>query len=256
MTVSTRISSKLTAAAAITAAALGLTLLPAAGAARSTPASSGRTAYPQSTILTDTKIAHWAPVVSVIGAHAQPKASSSTVTTLNLVTSDGTQNIVLILGSIQLSPTETWYHVLLPILPNNSTGWVPANALGNIYTVHTHLYVNRETQVATLKRDGATIFTTRVGVGKSYWPTPAGQFYIRDKLTNLNNPSYGPIAFGTSARSPVLTDWPGGGFIGVHGTDEPGILPGHVSHGCIRMVNDAILKLATLMTVGTPLTVT
>ena len=133
---------------------------------------------------------------------------------------------------------------------------MPKSALGNIYEVHTHLYVDRETQTAMLKKDGRTIFTTRVGVGKSYWPTPAGQFYIRDKLTNFNNPFYGPIAFGTSARSAVLTDWPGGGFVGVHGTNEPDLIPGHISHGCIRIKNDAILKLAKLMTVGTPLTVT
>ncbi len=101
-----------------------------------------------------------------------------------------------------------------------------------------------------------TIFTTRVGVGRTYWPTPRGQFYIRDKLTNFDNPFYGPLAFGTSARSSVLTDWPGGGFIGVHGTNEPGLIPGHISHGCIRFVNSQILKLARLLKVGSPLTIT
>ena len=109
---------------------------------------------------------------------------------------------------------------------------------------------------ATLKRDGKPVFRTRVGVGRPQWPTPHGEFYVRDKLTRFGNPFYGPIAFGTSARSAVLTDWPGGGFVGVHGTNEPGILPGHVSHGCIRMRNSAILRLAQLMPVGTPLTVT
>ena len=93
-------------------------------------------------------------------------------------------------------------------------------------------------------------------MGKPYWPTPPGQFYIRDKLTNFNNPFYGPIAFGTSARSAVLTDWPGGGFVGVHGTNEPQLIPGRISHGCIRMPNAAIVKLSHLMTVGTPLTIT
>ncbi len=93
-------------------------------------------------------------------------------------------------------------------------------------------------------------------MGEPYWPTPAGQFYIRDKLTDFNDPFYGPVAFGTSARSNVLTEWPGGGFIGVHGTNEPGILPGRVSHGCVRMLNSAILRLAHLMSVGTPVTVT
>ena len=45
----------------------------------------------------------------------------------------------------------------------------------------------------------------------------------------------------------MLTDWPGGGFIGIHGTDAPGLIPGHVSHGCIRLRNAAILRLARLL---------
>ena len=113
----------------------------------------------------------------------------------------------------------------LPILPNNSTGWVPRRALGDIYAVHTHLYVDREKLTATLKNDGRAIFTThrrrRQAVSGR---RRRGQFYIRDKLTNFDNPFYGPVAFGTSARSAVLTDWPGGGYVGVHGTNEPQIL--------------------------------
>jgi lipoprotein-anchoring transpeptidase ErfK/SrfK len=145
--------------------------------------------------------------------------------------------------------------VRLAILPNNSTGWVDGKALGDLRTVHTHLYIDQAKLRATLKRDGRVVFTSIVGVGRTYWPTPRGEFYIRDKFTNFANPFYGPVAFLTSARSAVLTDWPGGGFVGVHGTNEPGILPGRVSHGCIRMRNESILKLARLMQTGTPLTI-
>ena len=45
----------------------------------------------------------------------------------------------------------------------------------------------------------------------------------------------------------MLTDWPGGGFVGVHGTNEPSSFPGYISHGCIRLPNDAIVKLSQLM---------
>ena len=86
-------------------------------------------------------------------------------------------------------------------------------------------------------------------------PTPRGRFYVRNKLTRFRNPFYGPIAFGTSARSAILTDWPAGGFIGIHGTNRPDLLPGAVSHGCIRLRNAAIRRLARLMPIGTPLTV-
>ena len=249
-------SSRLITAAALLAVCALLALPIASAANGSASSSSSGVSYPHRYLLTTSRIGHWAVVVKQVAAHAQPSSSSKVVATLSTVTGDATQNIVLLLDGVDVKSRQTWYHVRLPILPNNSTGWVPKSALGNIYEVHTHLYVDRETQTAVLKKDGRTIFTTRVGVGKSYWPTPAGQFYIRDKLTNFNNPFYGPLAFGTSARSAVLTDWPGGGFVGVHGTNEPQLIPGYISHGCIRMNNDALLKLAKLMPVGTPLTVT
>jgi lipoprotein-anchoring transpeptidase ErfK/SrfK len=211
--------------------------------------------YPRSYKLADEKVAHWAAVLRRAVVRAKPSLASRAVTTLDTWTTDDTQNIVLVLNGTDVKAGQTWYRVRLPILPNNSVGWVQARYLGDLYTVHTHLYVNRATMTATLKRDGVTVFKSVVGVGKSVWPTPRGEFYIRDKMTSFASPVYGPIAFGTSARSPVLTDWPGGGFVGVHGTNEPGILPGRVSHGCIRMPNASILKLARLMPVGTPLTV-
>jgi hypothetical protein len=212
--------------------------------------------YPFTSALTDAKVAHWAQVLTRVPARAQPIASARAVTRLDTMTTDGTHNIVLVLSEKAFSPTKTWYRIRLPILPNNSTGWVQAGALGPLFSVNTHLYVDRAHFRATLKRNGKTIFTSIVGVGRSIWPTPRGEFYIRSKLTNFNDPFYGPIAFGTSARSATLTDWPGGGFVGVHGTNEPGILPGRVSHGCIRMPNASIVKLARLMPVGTPLTIT
>jgi len=171
-------------------------------------------------------------------------------------TSDDTTNIVLVLEELDVDRSTTWYRIRLPILPNNSTGWVPRSALGDLYTVDTHVYVDRAAFKLTLKKKGVAIFSTRIGLGRPNWPTPRGQFYVRDKLVGFTSPVYGPVAFGTSARSNVLTDWPGGGFIGIHGTNEPGILPGRVSHGCIRLRNDAIRKLARLMPVGTPLTIT
>jgi hypothetical protein len=213
------------------------------------------TLYPRSYGLTDRKTAHWAMVVRQVGVHAEPRASSPLVSKLVTTTSDGAQNLVLVLEGLDRSTTETWYRVRLPVLPNNSTGWVPASALGKLAVVHTHLYIDLARLRATLERDGKPVFTTRIGVGRSYWPTPRGQFYIRSRLTSFGDPFYGPVAFGTSARSNVLTDWPGGGFIGVHGTSLPELLPGRVSHGCIRVRNAAILRLAALMKIGTPLTI-
>jgi hypothetical protein len=219
------------------------------------PKSVAKVRSPRSYRLTDDKTARWTAVLRSAVVRTRPSPSAPVMTRLDTWTTDDTQNIVLVLSGMDTGAGQTWYRVRLPILPNNSTGWVQARYLGDLYTVHTHLYVDRTRMTATLKRDGVTVFKSVVGVGKSIWPTPRGEFYIRDKMSGFGSPVYGPIAFGTSARSTVLTDWPGGGFVGVHGTNEPYILPGRVSHGCIRMPNTSIMKLARLMPVGTPLTV-
>jgi len=137
--------------------------------------------------------------------------------------------------------------VRLPILPNNSTGWVKLGALSSLKVTSDHLVVNRATTRAILYRSGAPIFSTRVGVGRSVSPTPRGEFYITEKMSGFHNAAYGPIAFGTNARSAVLTNWPGGGFIGIHGTDAPGLIPGHVSHGCVRLSRENAATLFALV---------
>jgi hypothetical protein len=195
----------------------------------------------------------WAPVTLAVAALPSP-ARGAPVATVSTITPEGTTNLVLVLGSAWRHGVE-WVHVRLPVLPNNTTGWVRRSALGGYQFVSTHLVIDLHRLRATLSRNGRPVFTAPVGVGQPQWPTPRGQFYIRDELTDYASPFYGPLAFGTSARSSVLTEWPDGGFVGIHGTDAPQLIPGRVSHGCIRMRNRDILRLAQLMPVGTPLTI-
>jgi lipoprotein-anchoring transpeptidase ErfK/SrfK len=114
------------------------------------------------------------------------------------------------------------------------------------------LDVDLETLTLTLYRAGLQILRAPIGVGMPGWDTPRGTFYIRNKLTRYRSPQYGPVAFGTSARSAHATDWPAGGFVGIHGTDQPDRLPGRVSHGCIRLRNTDVVRLARHMPIGTP----
>ena len=235
------------------AGALGIAVLALASAARG--GGKAQALYPRTIKLTDDKVAHWAGVMRRAVVRTKPGLASRIITTLPTGTTDRTQNIVLVLARVDISPRQSWYRVRLPILPNNKVGFVQARDLSSLFKVNTHLYIYRNSYTAVLKRNGKTVFKTRVGIGKSYWPTPRGEYYIRDKLTRFGNPFYGPVMFGTSARSPTLTDWPGGGYVGVHGTNQPQLIPGRISHGCIRMKNAAILALARMMKVGSPLTI-
>ena len=197
----------------------------------------------------------WSFVLRATDVRAEPSAQSDVVMRLKTLTPERTANLVLVLERQNVG-REQWLRVRLPMLPNNSTGWVPRHALSGYETVTTHLFIDTKRFRLRLERRGRTVMRARIGVGLKRWPTPTGEFYVRNELRGFDSPVYGPIAFGTSARSSVLTDWPGGGFIGIHGTNRPGILPGRVSHGCIRLRNPDIRRLARLMPVGTPITVT
>jgi lipoprotein-anchoring transpeptidase ErfK/SrfK len=145
--------------------------------------------------------------------------------------------------------------VRLALLPNGTTGWVPRSALGGYATMTTRLVIDRRALTATLLRNGRRILRAPVGIGTAAAPTPAGEFYVRNRLTRYSSPYYGPVALGTSARSETLTDRPRGGFVGIHGTNRPDLIPGRVSHGCIRMRNADIRRLARLMPIGTPVAI-
>jgi lipoprotein-anchoring transpeptidase ErfK/SrfK len=200
-------------------------------------------------------LSRWSPVVVATTARRAPAAGAAAVGLLATTTPERTTNIVPVLGRAQDASGRLWVRVRLPVLPNGTTGWVPRTALGGYTLVRTRLVVDRARLTATLLRDGNPIFRADVGVGRPEWPTPAGEFVIRNRLTRFANPFYGPLAFGTSARSSVLTDWPAGGFVGIHGTNEPELIPGRVSHGCIRLRNADIVKLGSLMPIGTPVTI-
>jgi L,D-transpeptidase catalytic domain len=196
----------------------------------------------------------WASILRSVAVRADTDDAARVVATLDTMTPEGTSNLVLVLGNA-FDDGRAWARVRLPVLPNNTTGWVPRRALGGYRVVQTRLVVDRDSLLATLFRNGKPVFRAPVAIGKPSWPTPPGEFYIRNRLRGFRSAFYGPLAFGTSARSSVLTDWPAGGFVGIHGTDRPDLVPGFVSHGCIRMRNKDILELGRLMPVGTPLTV-
>lgn len=190
-------------------------------------------------------------------ARRSPSVRAPRVARLGTVTEDRTTEIVLVLARTNDHHGRTWVQVRLPVRPNGTTGWVRREALGEIRRVSTWLKIDRARLRLELVRAGKVVFRTRVGIGARRWPTPGGEFYVRNRLSGRKmGAAYGPVAFGTSARSSVLTDWPGGGVIGIHGTNQPGLLPGRVSHGCVRLRNDAIRRLDRLMPVGTPITIT
>jgi hypothetical protein len=201
------------------------------------------------------RITRYAGAVARVPVRERPSRGSRRVGRLHYVTEDGPFEVYPVLESHVDGDGLTWLRIRLPMRPNGRTGWVPRNDLGPLHTIRTLLRVNRVTLRATLYLDGRRIWSSPVGIGKRSTPTPAGHFWIRSRLRALRgDPTYGPYAFGTGAYS-ALSDWPGGGVIGIHGTNEPQLIPGRPSHGCIRVPNPAITRLRHLLPIGTPITI-
>jgi hypothetical protein len=196
----------------------------------------------------------WAFVEHATAARAAPDRDAPVVARVSTRTPEGTPEALPLLDR-RSAGGQVWIRVRLPVLPNGTTGWVRRDRLSGYEVVHTHLIVDRRRLKARLERRGRTVFRARVGIGRRQWPTPGGSFMVRNRLSGFDSPIYGALAFGTTARSATLTDWPGGGFIGIHGTDEPELLPGRVSHGCIRLTNRKIRRLDRLTPIGTPVIV-
>ena len=242
---------KRTATLAVAAAALPIPPVggqpqPAPPESQSAPAQSP--APPKRVRLSDERrVTRWAHPADTAPVRSRPNAGGREVARLRWATEDGRPEVYL-----ALQRYGDWVQVRLPMRPNGRTGWVRESALGALHTVHTQLVVDRHTLRATLYVRGHRRFSARVGVGKAATPTPAGHFWIREKFHVAGTTIYGPAAIGTSAYAPTLSDWPGGGVVGLHGTNEPGLIPGRPSHGCIRLRNRDILTLYRLAPKGTP----
>jgi lipoprotein-anchoring transpeptidase ErfK/SrfK len=81
--------------------------------------------------------------------------------------------------------------------------------------------------------------TYPIAVGKVLTPTPTGNYIIINKEYNPGGP-YGVLWMGLSKP-----------HYGIHGTNDPSSIGKEVSHGCIRMYNDDVTELSSLVKIGT-----
>ena len=197
----------------------------------------------------------WSYAEEAARARTAPHLTARSVTKLHMRTENGEPEIYRFTASRRDTAGRDWVQVEIPRRPRTIKAWVPRSALSVEHIVHDRLVLNKRSLTATLYRSGSKVFTARIGTGKSSTPTPSGKFYIRQRLPGLGG-IYGPVAFGTSAYQNRITDWPGGGVIGIHGTNQPGLIPGRPSNGCVRMRNADVQRLDGLLQLGTPVWIT
>jgi lipoprotein-anchoring transpeptidase ErfK/SrfK len=231
---------------------------PGAGAAGAAKPPAASAAEPEEIVLSNGRtVSRWAYPQAGAIVRKTPSRAARAVGRLHFLTEDGQAEVYMALSKTRVAQTGvTWIKVALPKRPNGVSGWVAASALGVLHIARGRLVVRRSKLRATLYNGaGHAVWSAPVGIGRPSLPTPAGHFYVREKLRAIGSPIYGPYALGTSAYAPTLTDWPGGGVVGIHGTNEPGLIPGRPSHGCMRLRNADITRLWHMISVGTPIAI-
>lgn len=106
-----------------------------------------------------------------------------------------------------------------------------------------------------------------IAVGKQGWETPVGRFHVEEMV---EHPEF--LKLDPAMRTRVLKRIPPGpdnplgqrwiGFahgdgwtVGIHGTPRPELLGQAVSHGCVRMRNEDVVRIYDRVQLGTTVTV-
>lgn len=215
---------------------------------------------PSSTVIAAALTAGWKPPVVTVIAAARNRLTPvyQTATAAKPFASlDNRKNFSGRHVFLVLAQEGSAYKVQIPMRPNGRTGYVKATDV-TLYQHDYAVFVDLSDHTLIVYKGGKEVQREVVAVGTAKYPTPTGSFFLRE-LAKPANPrgSYGPWAFGLSAYSNVLQKFGrGDGQIGIHGTNQPGVLGTNASHGCIRMKNASITKLAQMLPQGVPIEIT
>ncbi|HEY7619780.1 MAG TPA: L,D-transpeptidase [Solirubrobacteraceae bacterium] len=152
-----------------------------------------------------------------------------------------------------------WLRVALPRRPNGSSGWIPADD-ARLSTTSYRIEIAVRSRRLRLLHRGRVVLRTRVVVGAPATPTPQGLFAVNERVREPDPHGFlGSWALHLTAFSNVLDDYGGGpGRVAIHGRGGASFadpLGTARSHGCIRLPNSVVERLARVAREGTPVRV-
>jgi lipoprotein-anchoring transpeptidase ErfK/SrfK len=191
-------------------------------------------------------------VAMQLAVRSEPDPSAPVIRYLHQFRSDFRLQVVFALDQATGADGRTWFKVSLAMRPNGTVGWVPAGTVA-LRPMRSHIVVHRGLRTIDLFRGARRLLHAKVAVGAPGRETPLGEFFVTARFVP-DDSFLGVFALETSAYS-RLTEWPGGGKVGIHGTSMPWLLGQAVSHGCVRVSNATARALERLAPVGTPISI-
>jgi hypothetical protein len=146
-----------------------------------------------------------------------------------------------------------WLGVQAPELRNGEVGWLrPRKARLGCTAWSVHADLSRRKVV--VRREGRTVRTMAVGIGRPASPTPTGRFSVTDKL-RWDDPGspYGCCVLALSGhQTKPPADWPGGDRLAVHASPDVASVGGAASLGCLRATSRQARWLIETIPLGAP----
>ncbi|WP_141013566.1 L,D-transpeptidase [Nocardioides sambongensis] len=138
-----------------------------------------------------------------------------------------------------------WVRVLLPSRPNGSSGWLRSGRLDEArsrFLIRVHL----GSRTLELFEDDVSTGSWTVAVGATDTPTPTGRTFVLGQLVD-DQQSFSPYIVPLGTHSQTLDTYGGGpGTVAIHGWTDPSVFGQAISHGCIRVPDEALEALRTV----------
>jgi hypothetical protein len=151
-----------------------------------------------------------------------------------------------------------WLRVRLPAWFSHGmpSGWLNAQRV-KVRVNHWRLEISREQGTLKVVHDGKIVRTAHVGTGTSSTPTPRGLHATYDHWRS-NHAVLGDWTVSLTTHSPQVPVFDGiQAVVAIHGWHAAGGGQGAVSHGCVRVADDSLMRMVALeLPIGTPVLVT
>ena len=135
-----------------------------------------------------------------------------------------------------------WSKVMLPSRPNFAAGWVQ-NRDVEVRTTPYEIKVHLGSRSMEIFEDGRSLGSWTVAIGAPATPTPTGRTFLLGLIQDPNQ-SYSEYILPLGTHSDTLDSYGGGpGTVAFHGWPDASIFGQAISHGCIRVPDDALDQL-------------
>ncbi len=203
------------------------------------------------------KLAWTGRLVAPVVARAAPRKSAKRRMVLQPIAPFAQGPTTLLITRSVVKKDVRWVEVYLPKRPNGSRGWIPADVL-SLSTTPVRVLIDLGDRRLTVYRKGRRAFSARIAVGAAATPTPRGRYFAIAETVRTGVPGafLGPLVLPLTGFSETLNEFAGGnGRVAIHGTSLPALIGSAVSHGCIRMRNKDIVRVAAAARAGTPVSI-